>query len=64
MGVINPIHAKDYNTIQEYLGTVGPSKEQASHQNSNIQAEQSVCTSLDVNAVTHSILIVSKNVRK
>ena len=61
MGVINPICAKECNTTHNTLGQV---KSIRLIRIPNIWAEQSVCTSFDENAVTHSILIRSKYVRK
>ena len=42
MGVIAPIRLMGFNTIPQYLRTIGLSKEQAPHQVSQIQGTENV----------------------
>jgi hypothetical protein len=74
MGVITPILAKEFNKYNSIIPWNCWAKQrtcalrlQFSELNTalpNIRVEQSVCTSLDENNVTHSILLRSQNVRK
>jgi hypothetical protein len=62
MGVITPILAKEFNTIQvpQYCQKFS----ELNNALPNNRAEQSVCTDLDQNAITHSLMLGSKNVRQ
>ena len=64
MGVNNPIRAKECDTTHNSSELLGKAKNKRLIRIPNIRAELIVCTSLDENAITHSILIGSKNVRK